>query len=431
MNQGRIRVAGLSGLTVMLLLLAGRVGAHEWHRHDEPLASPAPAAAKMRLRSLLKSATPQTSARADLLARTFVRFQPSVRFWWNAESFMVGSDGMPAHGMMEGITAWQRQIPVPTYYFGTNQWRLPVEPVEAAHPQPITSQTFLQGAIALAANGIPIFNPANNRGEISALIGELDQWGGHCGRADDYHYHAAPLHLTNVLGSSLPIAFAMDGYPIYGLTEPDGAAPVGLDSFRGHTNALGYYHYHASLSMPFVNGGFHGEVSLMVSTNGQGEVASQAGVQPRVSPVRPSGTPLNGAALKTFSRLGPDQYQLLYSVPATAPATNSRTYSLDRTSGILRVTYLDSAGLRTTNYPNWKPAPALTSLQEPLVVVQPAGVAAGVGESVSFTVVSQGAGTLNHQWLRNGVALEDSVSVSGARSTSLKISPVSSAAAGE
>lgn len=431
MNKGRIRVAGLSGLTVMLLLLAGRVGAHEWHRHDEPLASPAPAAAKMRLRSLPKSATPQTSARADLLARTFVRFQPSVRFWWNAESFMVGSDGMPAHGMMEGITAWQRQIPVPTYYFGTNQWRLPVEPVEAAHPQPITSQTFLQGAIALAANGIPIFNPANNRGEISALIGELDQWGGHCGRADDYHYHAAPLHLTNVLGSSLPIAFAMDGYPIYGLTEPDGAAPVGLDSFRGHTNALGYYHYHASLSMPFVNGGFHGEVSVMVSTNGQGEVASQAGVQPRVSPVRPSGTPLNGAALKTFSRLGPDQYQLLYSVPATAPATNSWTYSLDRTSGILRVTYLDSSGLRTTNYPNWKPAPALTSLQEPLVVVQPAGVAAGVGESVSFTVVSQGAGTLNHQWLRNGVALEDSVSVSGARSTSLKISPVSSAAAGE
>lgn len=135
MNQGRIWVAGpsgLSGLVAMLLLLAGRVGAHDWHRHDEPPASPAPAAAKMRLRSLPKSATPQTSARADLLARTFVRFQPSVRFWWNAESFMVGSDGMPAHGMMEGITAWQRQIPVPTYYFGTNQWRLPVEPVEAA-----------------------------------------------------------------------------------------------------------------------------------------------------------------------------------------------------------------------------------------------------------------------------------------------------------
>ena len=164
---------------------------------------------------------------------------------------MVGSDGMPAHGMMEGITAWQRQIPVPTYYFGTNQWRLPVEPVEAAHPQPITSQTFLQGAIALAANGIPIFNPANNRGEISALIGELDQWGGHCGRADDYHYHAAPLHLTNILGADLPIAFAMDGYPIFGLTEPDGSAPAGLDLFRGHHNALGYFHYHFLL-FPYV-----------------------------------------------------------------------------------------------------------------------------------------------------------------------------------
>ena len=58
---------------------------------------------------------------------------------------------------------------------------------------------FLRGAIALAVNGIPIFNPQNNGGEVSADIGELDQWGGHCGRADDYHYHVAPLHLQSVV----------------------------------------------------------------------------------------------------------------------------------------------------------------------------------------------------------------------------------------
>ena len=106
---------------------------------------------------------------------------------------------------------------------------------------------FLRGAIALAANGIPIFNPQNNRGEVSADIGELDQWGGHCGRADDYHYHAAPLHLQTVLGKGQPIAYALDGYAIFGLTEPDGSAPAQLDAFNGHaTPALGY-HYHASL----------------------------------------------------------------------------------------------------------------------------------------------------------------------------------------
>lgn len=232
MNEARVGVGRLSGVMAMLLwmLPAGRVWAHDWHRHDEV---PAPPAAKIRLRTLPKSSNPQTSTQADLKARTFVRFQPALRFWWDSAEFHVGSDGMPNHGMMEGISAWQRQIPVPTYCFGTNQWRLPVEPVEATKPQAITSQTFLQGAIALAANGIPIFNPANNRGEISAFIGELDQWGGHCGRADDYHYHAAPLHLTNTLGPDLPIAFAMDGYPIFGLTEPDGSVPAGLDSFRG------------------------------------------------------------------------------------------------------------------------------------------------------------------------------------------------------
>ena len=77
--------------------------------------------------------------------------------------------------------------------------RFPLVPVPAKTPVSIKGR-FLRGAIALAANGIPIFNPQNNRGEVSAEIGELDEWGGHCGRADDYHYHAAPLHLQSVAG---------------------------------------------------------------------------------------------------------------------------------------------------------------------------------------------------------------------------------------
>ena len=47
----------------------------------------------------------------------------------------------------------------------------------------------LSGAIALAVNGMPIFNALNNRGDDAYLAGELDDWGGHAGRADDYHYH--------------------------------------------------------------------------------------------------------------------------------------------------------------------------------------------------------------------------------------------------
>ena len=132
---------------------------------------------------------------------------------------------MPAHNMMVGITAWQQQVPLPQPYTGDNAWRIPLNPVPAKTPVAIRNR-FLRGAIALAANGIPIFNPQNNRGEVSQDIGELDQWGGHCGRADDYHYHAAPLHLQTVLGQRLPIAYALDGYPIFGLSEPDGSAPA-------------------------------------------------------------------------------------------------------------------------------------------------------------------------------------------------------------
>ena len=151
---------------------------------------------------------------------------------------------------------------------------------------------FLRGAIALAVNGIPIFNPQNNRGEISADIGELDRWGGHCGRADDYHYHAAPLHLQETLGKTLPIAYALDGYAIYGLTEPDGTTPKGLDTFNGHaTPALGY-HYHASTRYPFINGGFHGEVV---------EAEGQVDPQPRAQSVRPALQALRGAEITGFT----------------------------------------------------------------------------------------------------------------------------------
>ncbi len=106
------------------------------------------------------------------------------------------------------------------------------------------------GAIALAANGVPIFNALNNRGVDSFSIGELDDYGGHCGRADDYHYHAAPLHLQTKLGPSLPLGYALDGYPLYGLKEPNGDTVTGLDELNGHSDSAGKYHYHSTLTYP-------------------------------------------------------------------------------------------------------------------------------------------------------------------------------------
>ncbi len=123
---------------------------------------------------------------------------------------------MPDHGMMAGITNWQQQIGIPQNYYGDNAWQIPLSPLLSDNPVS-TRDNLFRGAIALAVNGVPIFNALNNRGEDAFLIGELDDWGGHAGRADDYHYHAAPLHLQEIVGDAAPIAYALDGYPIYGL----------------------------------------------------------------------------------------------------------------------------------------------------------------------------------------------------------------------
>ncbi|CAN0605454.1 unnamed protein product, partial [Ectocarpus sp. 12 AP-2014] len=113
--------------------------------------------------------------------------------------FYVSSSGLPEHDMMEGITNWQQQVPIPQEYNGTNSWAFPIQPILAETPLS-SEEHFLRGAIAIAINGIPIFNPLNNRGEDALSIGELDNWGGHCGRADDYHYHVPPTHLESVVG---------------------------------------------------------------------------------------------------------------------------------------------------------------------------------------------------------------------------------------
>ena len=239
-----------------------------------------------------------------LQAAPFAAFAPKVTTRWDDNFLYVESNGLPSHNVMGGITNWQQQVPLPHPYTGDNAWRIPLHPVVAAEPASIKGR-FLRGAIALAVNGIPIFNPQNNRGEISQEIGELDQWGGHCGRADDYHYHAAPLHLEKTVGKGMPIAYALDGYPLYGLAEPDGSALKPLDSCHGHDDPKFGYHYHASGKYPYVNGGFHGTV---VEANGQVDP------QPAAGGVRGAGTPLRGAKITSFEATAASTFKLGYEL---------------------------------------------------------------------------------------------------------------------
>jgi hypothetical protein len=146
-----------------------------------------------------------------------------VKTRWDDRWLFVESDGLPhepwTYPLMVGIKSWQQQVPLPQDYTGSNAWQIPLKPELAETP--ISGKTHLyRGAIALAANGVPIFNARNNRGDDAFKVGELDEYGGHAGRGDDYHYHIAPLALQKVVGPDNPIAYALDGFPLYGLFDP-------------------------------------------------------------------------------------------------------------------------------------------------------------------------------------------------------------------
>ncbi len=244
-----------------------------------------------------------------VMSTAFAPYKSLVTTRSDATYFYIESNGLPAHNMMVGITNWQQQVPVNQSYMGSNAWSIPLAPTLATSPLS-TKTNFMKGAIAIAANGIPIFNPLNNRGEDSYLIGELDQWGGHCGKADDYHYHIPPIHLQATSGN-LPIAYALDGFAVYGSKEPDGTAMQTLDDNHGHTGSNGVYHYHGTTTYPYMIGAMRGNVSLDPATTApENQILPQA----VMFPIRPPGDPLKGASITGFKTTGTNAYSLDYSV---------------------------------------------------------------------------------------------------------------------
>ena len=354
------------------------------------------------LASLLACGTP--AGNGALLVATFAPFRPAVRFCWDANHFYEESDSMPdpvqMPNVMAGITSWQQQVPVPTSYFQAvtnpetntgslgygqpNVWRIPLVPVPAASPIPLSGGNFQRGAIALAVNGIPIFNPRNNTGQFSYAIGELDTYGGHCGRANDYHYHVAPLHLQPLVGAGKPVAWALDGYPIYGYDEPDGTPRQALDADGGHTVAPWGYHYHAIGSAaagpqsPYLMNAFHGTV---VNFGGQVDP------QPDAINYEPAFTALQGARIVSSTRPSADSFALTYTVNSASYVVSwtldrkTRTITMHREapSGTTNVAYTS-----TKRFQSYAPAPrSMAALPD---TGQAASATATFGEDADYLI---------------------------------------------
>lgn len=309
----------------------------------------------MVLYGFAKKATITTTDPA-FINTAFAPFKSTVSTSYDATYFYVNSKGIPNHTMMVGIASggWQQQVPIPQCYISSfinksgsqNAWNIPLNPVIAATPVPVNKDHFSIGAIAIAANGVAIFNLYTTSGQDSYATGQLDNYGGHCGKGDDYHYHTAPLHLisSGQTTANLPIAFGLDGFAVYGGLEPDGSAMTTLDANHGHYGTNGVYHYHGTTNA-------NGSNPLMI-VNMVGVVTEDANKQlipqPQASPIRGGNlTPLAGALITSCVANGTNNgYNLAYSLNGVPGyATN---YSWNGT--IYTFNYVTPTGTTTTNY---------------------------------------------------------------------------------
>ncbi|MEO0008477.1 MAG: hypothetical protein RJA20_2673, partial [Bacteroidota bacterium] len=180
-----------------------------------------------------------------------------------------------------------------------------------------------------------------------------DQWGGHSGRADDYHYHTAPLHLDAQTPDILPIAFALDGFAIYGSLEPDGVPMLPLDVNHGHFDATGVYHYHGTPGAPYMIGNMVGKVTEDATL----QIIPQASAQP----VRPSLTPLNGATITGFQENpAGNGYDLAYT-------RSGQTYHVEYSwtnGGVYTYNFVSPTGTTTSTYNGHLPCVVTSATNE-------------------------------------------------------------------
>ena len=261
-----------------------------------------------------------TATNPAVIDSAFTPFKPNVITSWDTTYFYVQSHGIPTtHGMMVGIgsNGWQQQVPIPQcYLLPSNAWSIPLKPTIAANHIPVDTIHFTRGAIAIAVNGVPIFNEHTNTGADALVAGQLDNYGGHCGRADDYHYHIAPLHLYGTTSANFPIAYAFDGFAVYGAHEPDGSPMIALDTNHGHFWTGGVYHYHGTTTYPYMIGRFAGQVT----EDGTHQLIPQAAA----SPVRGGQNPLPGALITSCQQVGTNGYRLIYTLSGVS---DTITYS--------------------------------------------------------------------------------------------------------
>ena len=184
---------------------------------------------------------------------------------------LLSGDTYPDHEMLTGVVATNEQTVVPAVNY--------TSPIPLA-PALTTEAKTRDAALGVAVNGVPIYDYTGG-GEMSQddlahyqaqhdtiATQQLDVCGGHAGRGDDYHYHAAPTCMIEMMPNAGPaaiIGWAFDGFPIYGDLNPDGTeiAEGALDICNGQPDETFGYRYHTTEEAPYIIQCIMGEVADM------------------------------------------------------------------------------------------------------------------------------------------------------------------------
>ena len=252
----------------------------------------------------------------------------------------LASMGLPSGAMMNGITATNLQVPLATNFTGSNAWKIPLTAAIATSATAVTD-----GPIGVAVNGVPIFNPCKQGGCANGdtkVLGELDVCNGHAGRADDYHYHAAPTCLMADQAASYwdthPIGWALDGFAIFGYNNADGSTATRDTVCGGNTlsvpNAPAGYSYHLTDTSPYVLSCLRGTPSPDLA----GQAAKYSPL--RMPPVTPF--PVTNMTLTTASVDGYQVLQFTSAAPFTTTETGTDIYA--NAAGSYRVRYKPVTG---------------------------------------------------------------------------------------
>ena len=133
------------------------------------------------------------------------------------------------------------------YYGGgvTQTILIPTTPVPLDSPAAIAN-----GDLGIALDGVILAPPAPVQAILGAYtIAAFDDCGGHVNPVEGYHYHASvgcAQQAFETDGHAGLMAYALDGYGIYGMLDSDGSEATDLDVCRGHSDDLRSYHYHAA-----------------------------------------------------------------------------------------------------------------------------------------------------------------------------------------